>query len=280
MTELKSNLVTYFDPKSNNAESYRVLRTNIQFSNVDKKLKSILITSAGPGEGKTTNVCNIAVAFAQAGHKTLLIDADMRKPRVHRVFNESAAKGLSLAITDIVNYKQNIHKTEIHNLECMFSGPIPPNPAELLNSNNFKALMELLEKEYDYIFLDTPPSSPFTDAIVLSTNCDGVLLVISSGMVDREVIKYTISLFKNVNANVLGVVLNNLDTTSRTNYNYYYYNYLYRYDYNEELPEGQKKKIRKKRRKKSYYSYGKNTNTEKQKEFIEFLNKDQEGVNE
>ncbi|MBN2864022.1 MAG: CpsD/CapB family tyrosine-protein kinase, partial [Bacteroidales bacterium] len=119
MTDLKRSLVTYFDPKSNNAESYRVLRTNLQFSNVDKKLKSILVTSASPGEGKTTSVCNIAVAFAQAGNRTLLIDADMRKPRVHRIFNESASKGLSLAITDIVNYKSNIHKTEIPNLECM-----------------------------------------------------------------------------------------------------------------------------------------------------------------
>ncbi|MBN2884250.1 MAG: CpsD/CapB family tyrosine-protein kinase, partial [Clostridia bacterium] len=168
-------------------------------------------------------------------------------------------------------------KTEIPNLECMFSGPIPPNPAELLNSNNFKALMQLLENEYDYIFIDTPPSSPFTDAIVLSTNCDGVVLVISSGMIDREVIKYTISLFKNVNANILGVVLNNLDTGSRTNYNYYYYNYLYRYDYNEN-PSGKKRKKRRTNKKKPFYSHGNLNNPEKQKEFMEFLNKEQDEV--
>ena len=276
MTDLKRSLITHFDSKSNNAESYRVIRTNIQFSNVDKKLKSILVTSASPGEGKTTTVCNIAVAFAQAGHRTILIDADMRKPRVHRIFSESNAKGLSLAITDLVNYRSNIHRSEIHNLDVMFSGPIPPNPAELLNSNNFKALLELLEKDYDYIFFDTPPSSPFTDAIVLSTVVDAVLLVISSGKVEKEVIKYTISLFRNVNANILGAILNRLDSSSRTNYNYYYYNYLYRYEYGENMSEREKKKVRKKRRKKSYYEYSHSSNPDKQKEFMEFLNKDEE----
>jgi capsular exopolysaccharide synthesis family protein len=273
---MRKSFVTHFDPKSNNAESYRVLRTNIQFSNVDKELKSIIITSAGPGEGKTTNVCNIANSFAQAGHRTLLVDADMRKPRIHRIFNESAAKGLSLAITNLVQYRDYIHKSEISNLDVMFSGPIPPNPAELLNSNNFKALLEILEKEYDYIFFDTPPASPFTDAIVLSTVCDAVLLVVSSGMVDKEVIKYSISLFNNVKANILGVVLNNLDTGSMTNYNYYYYNYLYRYNYGDDLTEKERKKLRRRRKKASYYSYARTPNEEKQKEFLEFLNKDSE----
>ena len=273
---MRKSFVTHFDPKSNNAESYRVLRTNIQFSNVDKELKSIIITSAGPGEGKTTNACNIANSFAQAGHRTLLIDADMRKPRIHRIFNESAARGLSLAITNLVQYRDYIHKSEIHNLDVMFSGPIPPNPAELLNSNNFKALLEILEKEYDYIFFDTPPASPFTDAIVLSTVCDAVLLVVSSGMVDKEVIKYSLSLFNNVKANILGVVLNNLDTGSKTNYNYYYYNYLYRYNYGDDLTEKERKKLRRRRKKASYYSYARTPNEEKQKEFLEFLNKDSE----
>ncbi len=138
-----------------------------------------------------------------------------------------------------------------------------------------------MEKEYDYIFLDTPPSSPFTDAAVLSTTCDGVIMVISSGLVDSEVIKYTIKQFKNVNANILGIVLNNLDIKSRTNYNYYYYNYMYRYYYGDDLTDKEKKKLQKQKKKKGY-TYGSHSGTDddKKREFIEFLNNDNKETDE
>lgn len=279
MKDRVATLITFLNPKSNIAESYRVLRTNLQFSSVDKKLKTIVFTSAAPGEGKTTNICNMAVTFAQAGNKVLLIDGDLRKPRIHRVFHETIEKGLTLAITNLVNYKANIVHSEISNLDLMLSGPIPPNPAELLASNNFKALLEILEKTYDYILIDSPPVSPFTDAVVMSTICDGVILVVSSGMVDKDVVIYSTNLFKTVKANIIGVILNNLDVKSRANYNYYYYNYLYRYYYDIDDDSSKKSKRKRKRaakkKRKKTYTYGHRGSLDEElrkKEFIEFLN--------
>lgn len=272
------NLVTFLNPKSNISESYRVLRTNIQFSSVDKKLKSIIVTSAAPGEGKTTNICNMAVTFAQAGNKVLLIDGDLRKPRIHRVFGVRSERGLTLAITHMDTYKDNIISSKINNLDLMLSGPIPPNPAELLASKNFKKLIELLNEDYDYILIDSPPTSPFTDAVVMSTVCDGVILVVSSGMIDKEVIKYAKEQFVNVNVKILGVILNNLDIKSRSNYNYYYHNYLYRYYYDDSNESHVKKskfnifKLRKKNKNAYYRSHG--SSDEKKKDFIDFLNQE------
>jgi len=281
MNSRKNNLITFLNPKSNIAEAYRVLRTNVQFSSVDKKLKTLVMTSAIPGEGKTTSICNMAVTFAQAGHKVLLIDGDLRKPAVHKVFGEKIDKGLSLAITNLVNYKSHIIHSEISKLDLLLAGPIPPNPAELLSSNNFKTLLEILEKSYDYIFIDSPPVSPFTDAVIMSTITDGVILVVSSGKADKEVILYSYNLFKNINVKVIGVILNNLDVKSRTNYNYYYYNYLYSYYYDVENEKDDKKTKRRRKRElkkhdKKVYSYKYKTKIRDEvhkKEFIDFLNK-------
>ncbi len=270
MKHRRLNLVSYFNPKSSGAESFRVLRTNIQFSNVDRNIKSLVITSAAPGEGKTTVVCNSAVAFAQAGNKVLLIDGDLRKPKIHSVFGFDSHKGLSLAITDMVNYKSYISKSEIDNLDIMPSGPVPPNPVELLGSNSFKALMEILKKEYDYIFLDSPPSSPFTDAAVTATACDGVLFVISAGMVNKDVIKYAISHFTNIKIDILGVVLNNVEIKSKA-YGNYYYNYLYRNDYAEEERKPGKNGKRKNKKTEEHHLSG---HKDADSDFTDFLKRD------
>lgn len=269
MLDVSNRLITLFNPKSNIAEAYRVLRTNIQFSKIDHDLKTILVTAAGPEEGKTTNACNLAITFAQAGNRVLLIDGDMRKPSIHSAFNRSNTKGLSLAITEIAGYRGNIINTEIYNLDIMTSGPIPPNPVELLGSESFKSLLGLLKKEYDYIIIDSAPTSMFADAVVMSSLCDGTLFVVASGEVDKKVIKYAIGQLETIKANIIGVILNKARFKKRKGY--YYYNYhSYGYGHNTN-----RKSKRKKGRRHSSYDTTQPTESETDS-FLEFMKKERD----
>jgi len=220
-----NTIITHIDPKSPESEAYRVLRTNIQFSGIDKPLKTIVITSAGPMEGKTTTVTNLAVTFAQMGSKVLLIYADLRKPRIHKIFLLPNDTGLTNLLASGRDYSRFIRSTAVPNLDVLVSGIIPPNPSELLNSNAMREFIRKASADYDYIFLDAPPVISVTDASIISTYVDGTILVARSGKVERDALKRAKELLDKVNANIIGVVLNYLDKQSGG----YYYDYSYYY---------------------------------------------------
>lgn len=231
------DLVTLEKPKSPVSEAYRTLRTNIQFSSLDKKLKKIVVTSSGPNEGKTTTALNLAVTLAQNGHKIILLDCDMRKPSIHKRLKMSNMTGISDILVGEVLLNKAINKGPVENLDIITSGTRPPNPAELLSSQRMLGFLEELEKEYEYIIIDTPPVLMVTDAQVLSKYADGTLLVVASGEAEKDAVKRAKELLDKVEANIIGVVLNKLDTSRRG-----YYGYYYQYYYGHEQDNQQKKK--------------------------------------
>lgn len=217
-------LIAHSNPKSPVSEAFRVLRTNLQFSSIDKHLKIFLITSPGVEDGKTTITANLAVTMAQAGSKVLVIDGDLRKPRIHKIFGISNNKGLTNILASQDNYRNFIHHTEADNLDLLASGPLPPNPSELVGSYFMKKLLEEVKNDYDFILIDTPPVGTVTDAAVLSTISDGTILVANSGKVEIKAAQRAKELLLKVNANIIGVVLNKINIHDRDGY---YYNYYY-----------------------------------------------------
>lgn len=217
-------LITHSSPKSPISEAYRVLRTNIQYSGIDKALKTIVVTSSGPREGKTTTIINLAITFAQMGSKVLLVDADLRKPRIHRMMEVSNSRGLTNIIALHDDYQNNLLQCEIENLDIITSGAIPPNPSELLNSNSMKQFVEKVREDYDIVFIDSPPICSVTDAAILSTIVDGTILVVASGRVESDALIRAKELLNKVNANIIGAVLNMVGKSVQGNY-YYYYSY-------------------------------------------------------
>jgi len=215
-------IITYRDPRSPAAEAYRVLRTNLQYSSPDNPVRSILVTSATPGEGKTTTTVNLAVIFAQSGKNVLLVDGDMRKPNIHRIFALNNTSGLSSLIVSGEPVKRAAQLSWIDNLSIIPSGPIPPNPAELLSSKRAKDLFNIFVEDYDMVIIDSPPVGATSDALVLSTLATGTLFVIGYGRVARELAKGAVDRLRNVNANILGVVLNRVPVRG-AGYNYYDY---------------------------------------------------------
>ena len=201
-------ILASINPKSPSAEAYRILRTNIQFTNIDKTIKSIVITSPGPGEGKSTIIVNLAVAMAHNNKRVLLIDTDLRKPNIHTFFGLDNSKGVTNVLSEDIEYAKVIQHTDIGKLYILASGPIPPNPSELLGSHKIKSLLNDVKEEYDMVLFDSPPVCLVTDAAVLSTIVDGVILVCASGQTTIENAKNAKALLNKVNANILGVVLN------------------------------------------------------------------------
>lgn len=214
------SLITHLDPKSPVSEAFRTLRTNIQFSSIDSQVKTMMITSTGPSEGKSTITANLAVVLAQSGKKTLLVDTDLRKPTVHRTFRLLNRDGLTNALTSQDNFKQFTKNTEIDNLDVITTGPIPPNPSELLGSMAMARFINEVSAIYDTVIFDTPPVIAVTDAQILATQVDGVFLVVNSGKTNRDMALKAKTLLSNVKANILGCVLNNREIEGE---NYYYY---------------------------------------------------------
>lgn len=219
------DIITIKNPRSPIAESYRTLRTNIQFSSFDKKIQTIVVTSSGPGEGKSTTSSNLAVAMAQNGSKTILIDCDQRKPKLHKVFLTSNQKGLSDLLVGNSNFEEAVQKTQIENLDILTSGTKPPNPSELLASLKMKNFVEALREKYDCIIIDTPPVIAVTDAQIVSRYADGCLLVVASAQAEREAVVKAKELLEKVDAKILGVVLNKLDIQEKGYYGRYYADY-------------------------------------------------------
>ena len=208
------------EPKSIVAESYRTLRTNIQYSSFDKEYKIIVVTSSDPGEGKSTTAGNLALSMAQDDKKVILIDCDLRKPSLHKKFKVSNLVGLSDVIIGKTDLVKAVHKYS-KNLVLLTSGKIPPNPSEMLSSKIMESLLETLRESFDYIILDTPPVQAVTDSQILSTKADGTILVVRAEKTKRESVQNAVNLLKKVNANIIGIVLNGVDS-SRNKYYYYY----------------------------------------------------------
>jgi capsular exopolysaccharide synthesis family protein len=221
-TSNKYSLITEINPKSPISEAYRSLRTNIQFSSIDEPVKVILITSAQPEEGKSTTISNLAVTYALEGKKVLLMDADLRKPTLHRYFSASNRLGLTNLLAGQHRMADIVSETQIPNLFLIPSGSLPPNPSELLASKRMYALLNEVKEEYDIVLIDSPPVLAVTDSQVLSAMCDGVVLVINHGKVKREAAQKSVAQLKHVKARILGVVLNN-KAVSRNESSYYYY---------------------------------------------------------
>ena len=209
-------LVTITDPLSPASEAYRTLRMNLQFVALDKKLRTLLVTSPGPSEGKSTTLANLAVTMAQVEQRVIIADCDLRRPSLHHLFGLENHTGLTnMMVEDEALGKPPLQETAIKGLWLLPSGPLPPRPADLLGSKRMGAVIERLLDEADIILLDAPPIMAATDAIVLGTRVDGILLVVSAGETKREQAQQAIERLRKVNANIVGTVLNNAasDTT-------------------------------------------------------------------
>src|SRR5699024_6106818 len=214
-------LITVATPKSIISEQFRTIRTNLTFSIPDEDLQKLFFTSASPAEGTSTVSANTAVTFAQAGKNVLFVDADMRKPTVHYTFRLPNAAGLSTVLTNQITVEEVIRETDIDNLYVITSGPIPPNPSELLGSKMMTYLIEKLKEAFDLIVFDAPPTLSVTDAQILSNEMDGTVLVIDSGYTEKEAITKAKELLDQADAKILGVVLNNYTNSSGEYYEYY-----------------------------------------------------------
>lgn len=218
----KYSIFTETEPKSPIAEAYRTLRTNLRFSNVDNQLKTVLFTSAGPSEGKSSTVSNLAVAISQSGKKVLIIDADLRKPTQHQIFSLSNSKGLSTSLVTNQSGLQQIQRFKEGYPDLLTSGPIPPNPSELLGSQRMKQFIKEAASFYDIVLVDTTPTLAVADASILAQVVDGVVIVVGSGEVSRDYVQSAKEQLEKVGANIIGVVLNKVQMNHKEQYYYYY----------------------------------------------------------
>ena len=224
---IESRLITHFDPKSPISEAYRTLRTNLQFTRLDKPLQSLMVTSAGPKEGKSTTVANLAITLAQLGTKVVLVDSDLRRPVIHGIFGMSKDVGLTNYMVDSVPFTDIVKDSFMDNLKIITCGVLPPNPSELLGSKKMEELIVKLKDEFDLVLFDSPPVIAVTDAAILSTKVDGAFLVISSGTANRDAIIRAKAQLENVKAPIVGALLNNVDVEGTYGSSYYYYYYHY-----------------------------------------------------
>lgn len=213
-------LIVKHESKSPISETYRTLRTNIQFTALDSEEKTLLVISAGMREGKSTTVANLAVAIAETEKRVLLLDCDMRRPTIHKVFKVSNVKGISNYLIGQAPFEEVLHSS-MPFLDIITSGTIPPNPSELLGSKKMKQFLDQMKGKYEYILIDAPPVMAVADAQVLSTLCSGVILVVASGKAERELAKRSKELLESVGATIVGAVLTCVDMNDRYHYSYY-----------------------------------------------------------
>jgi polysaccharide biosynthesis transport protein len=222
------DLSVFHDTKSAAAEACRSLRSNLLFLSGDRPIKSLVVTSPGPQEGKTTTAINLAVTMAQSGQRVLLIDTDLRRPRLHRSFGLSNKAGISSAVIGQDELDAVVNKTEIPNLDVIVCGPLPPNPAEILHTNSFGELMRRCAERYDRVIYDSPPTSAVTDPVIIGNRADGVVLVIRAGHTTRRAAAYARRQLSDAKARILGTIVNSVDPTDPY-YNYYYSQYYKKY---------------------------------------------------
>lgn len=211
-------LVTVTDSTSFITEQFRTIRTNIRFALPDQDIKLLLVTSSIPGEGKSTNAANLGVVFAQEGKQVVIIDADLRKPTLHHTFNTLNVSGLTDVLTRQQDYFNVIQKTIVDGLYIIPSGPLPPNPVELLSSKTMDILLQDLKKDYDIIILDAPPLLLVADAQILSNKCDGTLLIVNMDIVQKADVLKAKATLASSKAKIIGVVLNNIKISKKHHY--------------------------------------------------------------
>ncbi|NQT95804.1 MAG: polysaccharide biosynthesis tyrosine autokinase [Candidatus Omnitrophica bacterium] len=220
----KSYILTKTKPNTRVAETYKALRTSIAFSSTEERpLKTILVSSPGPQEGKTSTICNLAITMAQNRKRVVLIDADMRKPRLHEIFKLKNNIGLSSFISGQSDQKNLIQQTDVDNLSLITSGPYTPNPSELISTHKMEELVKLLEDKFDYILFDTPPIAMVTDTVILSRVSDGIIMVLECDKTSRRILPQINKVLSDTKAKVVGFVLNKSSVRSAHYYNYSYY---------------------------------------------------------
>jgi capsular exopolysaccharide synthesis family protein len=236
-TPMNADLIVHHSPRSGAAEAARTIRTNLMFMAPDHPYRTLLVTSAGPSEGKTTVACCIATAMAQAGQRVLLIDCDLRRPRIHRVFDRTLETGLTSVLINDSALTAAVTHTVIDNLDVLPAGPLPPNPAELLQSERFKTLLALLSTRYDRIVLDSAPAAAVTDPAVLARIVDGAVLVVRAYHTTKDLARHGLRSLLSVGGHVAGIVLNAVDL-DRHEYKYYHYYYAKPgYTYGDAKPD-------------------------------------------
>lgn len=221
---MKDEIIVDKNPKSSVAEAIRIIRTNLEFSGVDKKVRSILVTSSVPGEGKSFISTNLATAFAQNGSKVLLMDCDMRKGRLHKIFEIENDKGLSNLLLENVEVRFNsyIRRTRIENLYLLPKGVVPPNPSELLNSPKTKVLLRTLAEKFDYVILDGTPVNGLTDSLILTKYVDKTVIVTSLNQTKTNELEFTKKSLISVGADIAGVIVNRTSDIHGSYYGNYY----------------------------------------------------------
>jgi non-specific protein-tyrosine kinase len=222
--EAPNNLIAAHEPHSLVTEAYRNLRTNVRVTSVDEPLRTLVVTSANPSEGKTTTLANLGVVMAQAGNRVVLVDTDLRRSMLHKKFDVPNREGLTNALLEDEPVLDGwLRETEIENLRVLTSGPLPPNPSELLGSQKMRKLIERLKDEADVILFDTPPVLMLSDASVLALETDGVLLIAEAGRTRRTAARQTVERLQELGVNVVGVVLNRVRQQRPKGYGYYQY---------------------------------------------------------
>ena len=219
------HLVSLKNPKSRSAEAFRTLRTNIQFSSLDDELKSIVVTSSGPGEGKSTVMSNLAITMAQSGKRVILVDCDLRKPSIHKKMGVTNSIGLTNILVQNILKEDCIVESPVQNLYILTSGPVPPNPAELVGTKKMKDFIEELKKEFDMVLIDAPPVLAVTDAQILSTMADGVIFVAAYGQAQKMALADAKQMIDKVGGKVIGIVFNKVPEEVSGYYGKYYKGY-------------------------------------------------------
>jgi len=215
-------MVTVSSPVSPNAEQFNTIRTNIEFSGADKSYRSIMLTSSTMSEGKSTVAGNLAVSFARQGKRTVLVDADLRRPTINATFGIDNPIGITNLLTEkSININETVYETSIENLFVIPSGPTPPNPSELLGSRRMANLISSLEKQADMVIYDAPPVLSVTDSQILSTKVDGTIIVVRANKTEKEAVKEAVGLIKHVNGHILGTLLNDVSEDTNCYYGYY-----------------------------------------------------------
>lgn len=239
-----NKLITLLHPRSSISEAFRVLRTNLQFSSVDKPLRTIMVSSPGPSEGKSVTVANLGVVFAEAGVRTIIVDSDLRRPVQHHIFNLANEHGLAdLALDHNASLENYLQPTAVEGLWLLTAGSLPPNPSEILSSQRFREILDQLKEKADLLILDTPPALVVADASIVASRVDGVLVVADSGQTRRGAAWQTVEELQRSRANLLGLVMNRV--RSRRSGYYYYYQYSYYY---AEDGTRRRRRVRRKRR--------------------------------